>query len=102
VLHTLPKTRRDRAFNQFFKALVRLMAQSFDNCDIAYAMDKLGRLVPEEKPGPDESSLHRKWREAQAEYHEMSQDEQFAWMDSLTKYPSIDRAIKVRNTGRQG
>ncbi len=101
VLHTLPKTRRDRAFNQFFKALVRLMAESFNNSDIAYAMDKLGRLVPEEKPGPDESSLHRKWREAQAEYHEMSQDEQFAWMDSLAKYPSIERAIKVRNAGRQ-
>ena len=76
------------------------MGESFNNCDIAYAMDKSGRLVPEEKPGPDESSLHRKWRESQAEYHEMSQDEQFAWMDSLTKYPSIEQAIETRNAGR--
>lgn len=101
VLHTLPKTRRDRQFNQFFKALVRLMAESFDNCDVAFAMDKLGRLVPEEKPGPDESAIHQKWRALQAEYHGMTQDEQFAWMDSLTKYPTIERVLKTQNAGRQ-
>ena len=101
VLHTLPKTRRDRPFNQFFKALVRLMAESFDHGEVAYAMDKLGRLVPDEKPGPDESAIHQKWRAAQAEFNGMTQDAQFAWMDSLANYPTIERAIKVRNTGRQ-
>lgn len=97
VLHTLPKTRRDRPFNQFFKALIRLMAESFDQCDVAYAMDTLGRLVPEEKAGPDESALHRKWRSAKADYHDMTQDEQFAWIDSLAKYPTIERAIQARS-----
>lgn len=70
------------------------MAESYDNRDVAFAMNKLGRLVTEEKPGPDESQLSRRWRDARNEFLRMSQDEQFAWMDSLAKYPTIEQAIR--------
>lgn len=93
-LHTMPKTKRNPDFNRFFNALVRVMAESFDNLDYAYAMDKLGRWVVEEEAGQDESKLSRSWREARREYLQMSQEQQFAWMDTLAKYPSIERALR--------
>jgi len=93
VLHTMPKNKRNREFNQFFKALIRVMGESYDNLDVAFAMDKLGRLVTEESPGPDESPISRRWREARNEFHSLGQDEQFEWMDTLAKYPTIERAL---------
>tara|TARA_A100000171_G_C2139571_1_gene153661 strand:+ start:285 stop:1010 length:726 start_codon:yes stop_codon:yes gene_type:complete len=97
-LHTMPKTRRSREFNQFFKALIRVMAETYDNRDIAYAMDKLGRLVAEEEAGPDESKISLRWRDARNEFLQMSQDQQFAWVESLSQYPSIERAV-LKQTG---
>ncbi len=93
IMHTLPRNRRNREFNQFFKAMVRHMAENFDNSAVAYAMDKLGRFVPKTTPGPDEPPLPRKWREARAEFLNLSLDEQLAWQVKTERYPSIEDAI---------
>jgi hypothetical protein len=92
-LHTLPRTRRPREFNKFFRAMIRQMAVSMNNPAVAYAMDSLGRIVPEDPKGEDESSLHRQWREAQAEYADMTDEAQTAWQERVERYPTLKELI---------
>ncbi len=94
-LHTLPKTRRDPDFNRFFKALIREMSDGYNNLSVAYAMDKLGRLLPNEKPkaGEQLSEIARRWRDACSEFDQLDSDAQTAWQDKVAKYPSLERAL---------
>jgi len=88
--------RRDRQFNQRFKTLIRVTAEDFDNSPVAYAMDKIGRLIPEIEPGTDESPLPRERQDAQPEYSSMSPEEQDARMESLKMYPTIEKVLQAR------
>jgi hypothetical protein len=89
VLHTLPRTQRSREFNRFFKALVRAMAENYDNSEVAYAMDSLGRFLSNEDLKFARPSLVDKWHDAQRQYNHMNNEQQLAWLAKVAKYPMI-------------
>ena len=94
-LHTLPKSRRDPEFNRFFKALIREMSDGYNNLSVAYAMDKLGRLLSDEEPKAGEhlSDAARLWQDACSEFDQLDPAAQTAWQDKVAKYPSLERAL---------
>lgn len=95
TLHTLPKSRRDPEFNRFFKALIREMSEGYNNLSVAYAMDKLGRLLPDEEPkaGEQLSETARLWRDTRSEFDQLDSDDKTAWQDRVAKYPTLERAL---------
>lgn len=97
MMHTLPKNRRDRAFNQFFKALIREMSEGYNNLATAYAMDKLGRLLAEEDPrsGKPLSESGRLWWDTCREFDQLDADAQAAWQDKVAKYPSLEEVLST-------
>ncbi|MCC5787031.1 MAG: hypothetical protein JJU33_10060 [Phycisphaerales bacterium] len=102
ILHTLPKTKRDRDFNQFFKSLIREMSESYNNLEAAYAMDKLGRLLVEEDPGPGKplSEAGRLWQDTCREFDHLDPDAKTAWQNKVAKYPSLEKVLHA-NHGKQ-
>jgi len=93
-LHTLAPQRRPKEFNQVLKALVRHMAETFNNSAAAYAMDKTGRFFSDDdiKARPTDPAV-RRWQELCSEFTRFSDDEQFAWRDRAAKYRSIEAII---------
>jgi hypothetical protein len=92
---TLPPRRRPKKFNVFLKALVRMMAETFDNLHAAYAIDKTKmvfseREIKEDRDSPDKRAF---W-DAELEYRGLPDAEQFAWRDQVIKnYPSLENVI---------
>ena len=92
-LHLTTPKRRPAPFNRFMKALVRHMAENFNNLEVAFAMDRTGCYIPEE-PDPKVSEASReKWKSATQEFARMPQADRFAWRDRVGKYPSLMDAL---------
>jgi hypothetical protein len=93
-MHTLPAQRRPKEFNQFLKAMVRHMAETFSNCDAAYAMEKSGRYFREDEVKDRwEEPVVKKWRELCVEFSKLTSEQQLDWRDRTARHPSIEDII---------
>lgn len=87
---------RPKHFNRAFCALIRVLAERFNNCDVAYAMDKT-KLFTEDQLKTDTSASAKKWDEAKHKYQGMSFEQQFAWRKrAVRKYPAIESIFTTR------
>lgn len=85
--------RRPREFNRLMKALVREMANLFNNRAVAYAMDKTGRYFTEDQLKETETATTRKWRDALATWRNMSMREQITWHQTVTRRRPLSSLI---------
>lgn len=92
---SLPVRRRPQRFNQFLRALVRVMAATYDNCETAFAMDKTKMVFSEQELKVDrDSPSKRAFLEAEHEFRRMTQDAQFKWRERvMSKYPGLDKVV---------
>jgi len=96
-LHMLAPQRRPKEFNRLMKALVRHMAETFNNSAVAYAMDKTGRYFSEEDAkGRDTDPAVRRWRDLHYEFSRLASKEQLAWRDRVARYRSIAEVLTAR------
>jgi len=90
-----------------FKAIIRLMAESFSSDATAYAMDKLGwfRDIPPRDPhdwwNKPETPEETKWRAAIKEFEKMPIAQQMAWRDRVMRYRSLASVLGVSSRQRR-
>jgi hypothetical protein len=86
---------RPKEFNRRLMAVVRFMAENYNNWEVAYAMDRTKRFFSEEEVKESFMSAPvKKWRDAQSEFYHMSQEDQFAWQRRVKKrYPRLDHIV---------
>lgn len=95
-MHQLAQNRRPRWFNQLFRALVRQMAETFNNSEVAYAMDSTARYFSEEDLKAAPTPAMKKWSAARDEFRRMDVDQQLSWRDKAAKYPSLEAVVAER------
>jgi hypothetical protein len=100
ILHTLPPKRRPAAFNAFWKAMIRHMAATHNNADVAYAMDKTGRYFGPSREKVKDEKGEEAWGESSLEYRKMTIDDRIKWMRKTEKYPELSTLIHVPEQAR--
>ncbi|MBL1217956.1 MAG: hypothetical protein D8M59_10730 [Planctomycetes bacterium] len=102
VMHTWERRRRPRDYNLGFRALIRTMAESYNNLSVAYAMKETGRCLSEDhslKAAPEKAQ--RQWNEAIEAYLSMTWDEQDKWRCRICRtYPRLDTLAKAMARGQ--
>ncbi|MEX0585345.1 MAG: hypothetical protein WD176_01785, partial [Pirellulales bacterium] len=92
--HSLPPTKRPKAFNRLMRALVRAMSERCNNLAVAYAMDQTKRYFEEHELKQNSSRAAEKWRQAEQAFEEMPSEQQSAWQEHVEKhYPRLDRLV---------
>ena len=87
---------RPREFNEFFRALIRTMAELHNNESVAYAMYKTQRFFTEGELKDRDSRTIGKFRDAELEYRNMTSDRQLAWARRVSRrYPRLDQLIRA-------
>jgi len=85
---------RPRHFNRTLMALVRAMAECYNNLPEAYAIHKTKRFFAEDEIANSNSTAAKRYRDARQEYLTMSLDEQLNWREQVTRRcPRLDRII---------
>ena len=81
---------RERAFEDMFKAVVRVMIEVNNNPMMGYAIDKTDRIATESNIKLLSDDDLDDWDEACEEYELMSPEEQQAWIAKvLSSYPRM-------------
>lgn len=92
--HRIPNRapgRRSAEFNQLFKAMIKLLATSYSNSEVAFAMDKTGRFFSNEQIKERENDpLVVEWKKARAAFEDLSERKEALWRLEVEKYPSIE------------
>jgi hypothetical protein len=92
-LPTMNPRSRPRAFNKFFRALVREMARLHNNESAAYAIDRTKMFFDEERL-KEESKAAIRFRDAQNEFSDMTWDQQYDWREKVLRtHPRLDRIV---------
>ena len=85
---------RPPEFNKLLRAIVRTMAESYNNSAVAYAIDKTKRFFDDSQLKEGDSAAIKKWLAARQEFETMSMDDQIAWRDHVMKRrPRLDRIV---------
>jgi hypothetical protein len=95
ILHTLPPKRRPAPFNALHKALIRQMAESYNNVEAAYAMDKTGRYLGPGGREVEDKEGKRAWSDYCHEYRGLAIDDRIKWMRKVEKYPPLASLVYV-------
>jgi len=86
--------KRPPHFNRLMQAMVRQMAESFNNSTVAYAIDRTKLFFSEEELKDIRSKASDRFRNAESEFYRMSSDEKLKWRDRvMRKYPSIEQLL---------
>ncbi|MAT73371.1 MAG: hypothetical protein CMJ58_28135 [Planctomycetaceae bacterium] len=90
----LPPRKRPKEFNKLFRALIRLMCEAHNAESRAYAMWRTQRFYSDEELKKSESSVARRFKDAESEFYEMTIDEQIEWRKRICRnYPRLDRIL---------
>lgn len=88
----LPARKRPARYNRILRALVRLMAETYNNWEVAYAMDKTKQLYTEKESKDFDDPGADRWRKARNEFFSMSLDDKLQWKRRVeSSYPRLDR-----------
>lgn len=90
----LPARKRPPQFNRIMRAVVRMMAETHNNLDVAYAMDKTKRYFTKKEAEDIGDNTVQQWRDATKEFLLMSLDEQVQWQEHVqAHHPRLDRML---------
>jgi hypothetical protein len=93
-LHTMRPRSRPPEFNRLLRALVREMAEIYNNWRVAYAIDRTKRFFTEEELREDSSPAKVAFSRALAEFDRMRNDEQLQWQKRvIRRHPRLDRIV---------
>lgn len=82
--------KRPAEFNLLLKAMVRTMAELFNNSDVAYAVYKTQMFFSEEQLKENRSAATDRWRKAWSDFHDLASEQQLAWRDRvMRRHPHI-------------
>lgn len=104
-MHTVPRSQRSKEFNAIFRAIIRLMAERFDQPDVAYAMDKTGTFFwqPPSHERPPEDKRHQRFLQVKREFTKLSGEELLEWRNSVLRHRSIAWLINAQmRSGTRG
>jgi hypothetical protein len=88
----LPAQKRPARYNQILRGVVRLMAATYNNWEVAYAMDKTKRLYTQLEEQVTRDPEVERWLEARHEFFVMSLDDKLQWKRRVeSRYPRLDR-----------
>jgi hypothetical protein len=91
---TLRPTARPAEFNVVFGALIRTLAELYNNDAVAYAMDKTKIYFDEADLKENNSEVASRWRDKQEEFGRMPLEKRLAWRRRVRrKYPSLARIV---------
>lgn len=96
--------RRDAKVNRIYRALIRHMAEHYDNQSGAYAFDVTGRFFEEfeiEKRKPQDKEIEA-FAKARRHFLNMSDAAQWRWVDGLAGYPTLRELVESREEARRG
>lgn len=88
---------RSPATNRVFRAMIRHLAETYDNDDAAYAWDRTGRYF-------DDGAVERRqakdphvkeFAEAVEEYRKMSEAAKASWRKRVLRYPTLESLIRL-------
>jgi len=75
--------KRPAHFNKLLRAVVREMAELYNNLPVAYAIDQTKLVFSEEQLKTRDSQAKERFREARYEYERMPQEQQIAWQQRV-------------------
>lgn len=85
---------RPADFNKVFGAIVRTMAELYNNWSVAYAMHRTKLFFDETALKDNESAAAKKWRDAKREFDVMPFEKQIAWQERvIRKYPPLAELV---------
>lgn len=91
-LPTRSPRERSKRFNLVMRAMVRVMAETHNNLEVAYAMDKTKRHFTEKQLKDNKTKHTEAWIEAQIEYNKMGWQQREAWRERVMKtHPRLDK-----------
>ena len=91
----MPARKRPPRYNRILRALVRQMAETYNNWEVAYAMDKTKQLYTEKEAKDFDDPGADRWRKARNEFFSMSLDDKLQWMRHVeSRYPRLDRLVE--------
>jgi len=93
------RRRRDRRspyVNAVFGAMIRTMAELYNNEAAAYVMDKTGKFYTEEQIKAERYGAYGRWWKMHRQFEEMSIGHQVAWRDRMIKkYHSLQVVVEA-------
>jgi hypothetical protein len=101
-LHMLPEDQRPAEFNNLFKALIRRMAESYNNEDTrsedawtAYAMDVTGRYFGPGRLGevPKDRRAYGAWTKRRDEFEHLPYEKRWEWLEKVSAYPDLASVV---------
>ena len=85
---------RPKEFNKSFRALIRVMCETHNDTEKAYAMWKTKRFFSDEEVKSDTSPAARQFADATREYLQMPFDAQWDWRERVCRtYPRFERVM---------
>jgi len=85
---------RPPEFNKLLRAIVRVMVESHNNIEVAYAIDKTKQFFDQRQLEDLDSPAVKKWSSAKWEFQTMSWDDKGAWQERVMKrHPRLDRIV---------
>jgi len=85
---------RPKHVTRMLRALVREMAESFNNSPTAYAIDQTKMVFSDQELQADDSPLKTRFKDAKWEYQTMPNDQRLAWHERVGRsYPKLARLV---------
>ncbi len=91
----LSPRQRPKELNTVMRAMVRVMAEEYNDLPVAYAMDKTKRFFSKKQLAENNTKAVQQWHDAVREYVEMDWEQQWPWREKVTQtHPRLDRLVK--------
>ena len=90
----LPPKRRPAEFNLLVKALVRMMAEHFEDVEVAYAIDKTMMMFSDYELETKSTPETKRFREMKYQFSKLTDQQRSAWHDRvMRRHPRIQQFV---------